>query len=474
MKSTADPRALHTAAPSTEDSAVWAKSDFFTVDVPGKSALADMPETADIFGDDGVTIPPRRVPGRDSLYYIPYGPDDRLPYHLMRTIGSDLVLSQNLQFNILTLYGSGLRYVDRSTGLPTDDPEISRFALRNSLTKFFLEQSTDIKHFFFSVAVLILNREGTRIVKVRHKEACFCRFEQADGHGCVKHVFCANWRKADGLRREDVEMITLLDEHDPLGDLERLMGMAPGDDGIARPAVKQRKFAVVMRMPTPGKRYYPDPYYLSIFRGDWFDIQKLIGAGKKAKIRNSGSVKYHVEVHRDYWQLLFASEHIYDPAAQELRKKKELENIRNFIMGSRNAGKVWVSSYYVDSYGKEQRMVRINVVDTGKEGGDWSEDIQETSNMICYGLNIHPNLVGATPGKSQSNNSGSDKRELFTLKQSLETAFRDVLMEVHHVIIHFNGWADKVKPSVPLVLLTTLDKKTDAKQVDESGKESDA
>lgn len=94
--------------------------------------------------------------------------------------------------------------------------------------------------------------------------------------------------------------------------------------------------------------------------------------------------------------------------------------------------------------------------------------------MICYGMNIHPNLVGATPGKSQSNNSGSDKRELFTLKQSLETAFRDMLMKFHEVVIFFNGWQDKVRPEVPIVLLTTLDKKTDAVQVSGDGDVSDA
>ena len=85
--------------------------------------------------------------------------------------------------------------------------------------------------------------------------------------------------------------------------------------------------------------------------------------------------------------------------------------------------------------------------------------------MLCYGTNIHPNLVGAVPGKSQSNNSGSDKRELFTLKQSLETAFRDMLLGVHELIIWFNGWQDKAVPTVPMVLLTTLDKGTDAKSV---------
>ena len=109
--------------------------------------------------------------------------------------------------------------------------------------------------------------------------------------------------------------------------------------------------------------------------------------------------------------------------------------------------------------------VKINLIDSSKEGGDWTDDIQESSNVICYADNIHPNLVGATPGKSQSNNSGSDKRELFTLKQSLEKAPHDILSAVHNVVISFNGWDDVVYPDIPLIMLTTLDKKNDAKKV---------
>ena len=160
---------------------------------------------------------------------------------------------------------------------------------------------------------------------------------------------------------------------------------------------------------------------------------------------------------------LLAEEHITEPVKQLERIKKEKENIKNFVSGIENSGKVWITGYYIDPNGKENRMVRINVIDTTKEGGDWSEDIQEASNITCYGDNIHPNLVGATPGKSQSNNSGSDKRELFTLKQSLEIAFHDLMYMPHNVVIHYNGWGEKVYPDVPMILLTTLDQNTDAK-----------
>ena len=48
-----------------------------------------------------------------------------------------------------------------------------------------------------------------------------------------------------------------------------------------------------------------------------------------------------------------------------------------------------------------------------------------------------------------------------------------MMLKVHEVIIFFNQWEDKVKPQVPLILLTTLDKNTDAKKVTPDGDSSD-
>ena len=449
-------------------------SDFFEFRTVTNSAEIDVADSSSVFDEDSFVVDGQPVPGYNELRYIPFGPDNDLPFHLIRTVGGDEVLSQNLFFNVLTAYGSGIKYMDLQTRQPTDDPEIRKFMLSNSFNEFYLEQCTDMKYFFFCVAVIILDRDGKKIVQVRHKDACYCRFEKADRKGRINHVFYANWNKPGALTRKDVELLTLLNEKNPLGHLEVLMGRAPGADGLTRVRTTERKFAVVMRFPTPGQRYYPAPYYTALFRGDWYDLKRLIGKAKKAKIRNHSSVKYQVEIHKDYWQNIFAEENIMDPLKQQERVKTEKENIKRFVTGLENAGKVGISSYYSDGYGHEQRSVRINKIDTSKEGGDWNDDIQEASNMICYGTNIHPNLVGATPGKSQSNNSGSDKRELFTLKQSIETAFHDMLLKIHEVVIFFNKWEDKVKPQVPLILLTTLDKNTDAKKVTPDGDTSDA
>ena len=126
--------------------------------------------------------------------------------------------------------------------------------------------------------------------------------------------------------------------------------------------------------------------------------------------------------------------------------------------------------FYVSPNGEEQHDVKISRIDDEKEGGDWSTDIQEAVNMVCFTMRVHSNLVGSVPGKSQSNNSGSDKRELYTIAQSLQKPYHDLLFNVHRIIMKFNKWKD-CYPECPIIQLTTLDENMDAKVVtaDNSG-----
>ena len=55
--------------------------------------------------------------------------------------------------------------------------------------------------------------------------------------------------------------------------------------------------------------------------------------------------------------------------------------------------------------------------------------------MFCFTMRVHSNLVGSVPGKSQSNNSGSDKRELYTIAQALQKPYHDLLFTVPSRVI---------------------------------------
>ena len=81
--------------------------------------------------------------------------------------------------------------------------------------------------------------------------------------------------------------------------------------------------------------------------------------------------------------------------------------------------------------------------------------------MICFTMRVHSNLVGSVSGKAQSNNSGSDKRELYTIAQALQKPYHDLLSPSTASLSASNGWKG-VKPLVPFIQLTTLDQNSGA------------
>ncbi len=107
-------------------------------------------------------------------------------------------------------------------------------------------------------------------------------------------------------------------------------------------------------------------------------------------IKNTSAPRVQIEVHEEYWDNVCDNEHIEDEADRQQRKEQEKQNIIDFVCGVENAGKALVTGYYIDPNGKENRMVRIiNLNDPSKkEGGNWSDDMQEAANALC--------LTGAT------------------------------------------------------------------------------
>ena len=418
--------------------------------VPGIEARAAFTvNTATVFKED-VDIVPTIVD--ETLSYIPWGGDNQLPFNIINLIEKDETLSTCQVFNAEVCFGSGLRY-DTCLASQTVRDEIEDFMLDNDLASYFLGVSQDFKHFGFAVSVIILNEDATKIVRLIRKEACYCRFTPADKDGRIDKVLYANWRKCVA-NRKDIEGIELLDPTAPWRDLQ---------DKLAKQS-KTRKFAVVSRIPTVDSTYYPIPYYAALFKGKWYNIKQLIGIAKEAKLRNSAPIKYHIEVGAKYWESIFRAEGITDRKKQQERIVQEKQTILDFLTGAENSGKAWFSTFYVTPDGREQHDVVINKIDSSKEGGDWETDIQEAINMICFTMRVHSNLVGSVPGKAQTNNSGSDKRELYTIAQALQKPYHDLLFTVHRIIIKFNGWKN-VTVDVPFIQLTTLDEHKDAKTV---------
>lgn len=429
-------------------------------DIPGVDAKAVFSSGLNTeFREEGEISP---IPIGDGQSYMPWGADDQMPYNILDLIESDETLSTCQMFNAEICYGSGLIYNTDACSREVKD-EIGGFFFGNNIPAGFLGVCQDFKYFSFCVNVLLLNPAGDKILRVIRKEACYCRLGVADAHGKIDKLYYANWRNSIPLP-EDIEVIELLDPNAPLFDLLVRMGRMPGDDGKSIVRTSCRKFAVLTKVPMPDNTYYPIPYYASLFRGKWYNIKRLIGLAKEAKLKNSAPIKYQIEISDKYWQSIFKAEGISDRAKQQERIVEEKKKILDFLTGVENSGKAWFSQFYVNPNGDIMHDVVINKIETEKEGGDWASDIIEAVNMICFTMRVHSNLVGSVPGKAQTNNSGSDKRELYTIAQALQKPYHDLLFTVHRLIIEFNGWKGAY-PDCPFIMLSTLDEKTDARTV---------
>lgn len=405
--------------------------------------------SASVFKED-IDIMPVSI--SDKLKYMPWGGDNNMPYDILQLIEDDETLSTCQIFNAEVCYGSGLVYDCNDADNVTRE-QVQEFLMDNDLASYFLGACQDLKHFGFAVSVVILSNDATKIVRVVRKEACYCRFAPADKYGRIPQVLYANWRKCVTDEKQ-VEAIELLDMTSPWDDLQLRIAYR----------TKCRKFAVLSRVPTPDSTYYPIPHYASLFRGKWYNIKQLIGIAKESKLKNSAPIKYQIEISQKYWESIFRAEGITDRRKQQKRIVEEKQSILDFLTGAENSGKAWFSTFYVTPDGKEQHDVVIHKIEDSKEGGDWSTDIQEAVNMICFTMRVHSNLVGSVPGKAQTNNSGSDKRELYTIAHALQKPYHDLLFNVHRIIIRFNGWRG-VRPDSPFIQLTTLDEHADAKKV---------
>jgi hypothetical protein len=124
-----------------------------------------------------------------------------MPFDILDLIEKDETLATCQCFNAEVCYGSGLRYDTRVASALVKN-EVEDFILDNDVASYFLGVSQDFKYFGFAVSVLILNEDGTKIVRLLRKEACYCRFAPADASGKIPSVLYANSRKVVSSRSD--------------------------------------------------------------------------------------------------------------------------------------------------------------------------------------------------------------------------------------------------------------------------------
>lgn len=431
--------------------------DFSTEFIPEAKAVITF-DSSEVFREDNeVSV----ATAPDGSKYIPWGHSNEMPYKILSLFEQDETLAACQMFNSEVCYAGGIR-LEAPEGCQAESSvlrEVEEFSLNNNIPVFFLGSCKDLKFFEFAVTVLIFSNDGSKITNIYRKESAYCRFAPADANGYIPYILYSNWRNPDPGNKKSVEKIPLIDHRAPLSSIR---------DFISR---GKRKLAFVTRIPSVDSFYYPIPVYASLFRGKWFNIKKFIGISKEANLRHSAPIKYLIEISNNYFDDLFAAEGIIDPVKKKERMVTAKQEIIDFLTGAENSGKALFSSFNASPEGKELHNVKITKIESQPQGGDWETDHQEAVNMMCFAMRVHSNLVGSVPGKAQSNNSGSDKRELYTIAQAVQRPYHDIIFMLFRILIQYNGWSP-MEPVVPYIQLTTLDSHKDFKQVSENGEDA--
>lgn len=402
---------------------------------------------------------------------VPWGENNNLPQEIIDKVGKSPDLSTDMLFNVQIGYGEGIiacrmqvdEKGDKKVVPVYDNPEINEFFEFNDINGYLLEQLSDL-HFFYNIfPEIILNKDDPskrKVVFLTSKEAAFSRWEEMNPKsGKIEHHFySAKW--PDGAPKEDeIEVTEVLDFHRPIPDILQRMGRVPRldgktkDDGIYR-------YIIPVNFPTPGRTYYQKPYWYSIIESGWYDFAVAIPEFKKYLIQNGMTIRYIIRIMEDYFPSIFSKEGITEPEAQKARIKEEYDNLNKFLTGLKNTGKSMITYYKAYPDGKEIKPIQIEVLDNKFKGGEYLDDSSEVSNMIAYTMGVHPSLIGASPGSNKGSFSGTDKRELFIIKQALLKPIRDRILRPLYLIKKVNNWPEDIHFAIPNIVLTTLDKNT--------------
>lgn len=459
--------------------------------LPGIKAAVIVGNSTKIFAPTDEKPKDIIIAGKKNMpKYVPWGENNDLPKTLTEKVGLSPVMSANLLFNVSASFGQGVMpVVSIPVGLkkelvPLDNAEIyitdliekssekiapiyqkilndvlkskeeiDLFFENNDIDNYLLEQFTDMHWFFNCFSEIIFNKETgdkRKIVKLNSKEASFSRLSVMNKKtGKIEyHYYYGDWGHSEPDDSEKIAFATpLLDVNSTTYDLRDKMLNEK----------KQNSYVIPINFPTPGRNYYQKPYWYSLIESGWYDFAITIPELKKNIIQNQAIIKYIISLDENYFNDIFKKEKIIGEKEQITRVKAEYKMLNDFLTKMENNGKSIVTFSKAGRDNKRFDKLEIKAVENSIKSGEYIEDSEEVSNIMCYAMLIHPSLVGASPGKNKGIN-GTEARELYLIKQAILKPFINRILKPFNVIKAINGWSQYINFVVPNIELTTLDK----------------
>jgi hypothetical protein len=213
--------------------------------------------------------------------------------------------------------------------------------------------------------------------------------------------------------------------------------------------------------PLVDETYYPEPSHHSVYRNGWMQVVNAIPEYKKHFSENQLNVKYMVYISEEYFLRTYKNDWENFTTDKKKQIREELTNsIDDHLAGNKNAGKSIQSTVFKDREGKWVKGIEVvPLKDENSSEGKGLLDSSAGNSEIMSANNVDPNLMGVgIPGGKLNGGSGSDKREAFSILNSLFKTKRDISLETWRLLRDFNGWDINLEGDFAVTNLTTLDK----------------
>ncbi len=391
-----------------------------------------------------------------------WGEDNQYPKKFMEVLKKNGAGGSSYRFNRAAHYGQGFRLwrADESDDGKEDkqivplssQPEIRDFFRRNKMHRVFTELITDLETWDLGWPEFILSNDYNKIYSLRRMQTTKMRYEVINPKtGLVENAyFSHNWTRNLTPESEYVQRIPVVDFYLSAEEIK---------EHCKRNRI--HKFAMPIFYPLVDETYYPEPSHHSVFRNGWMEVVNAIPEYKKHFSENQLNVKYMVHISEEYFLRSYEQDwHKFTPDKKKQIRQELADAIDSHLAGNKNAGKSIQSVTFKDSGGQWIEGIKVtSIKDENSSEGKGLLDSSAGNSEIMSAIGVDPNLMGVgIPGGKLNSGGGSDKREAFSILNSLFKTKRETSLEIWRLLRDYNGWDENLEGDFAATELTTLDK----------------
>lgn len=391
--------------------------------------------SAGVFSTDGITALPQDAAkpkptgmkdeeNEDSggEPWAKYGDEDNFPTLLLDKLKMLSIGKRAICVNSDSHYGAGIDFFlkevtdSKIIKRPVVIPEWDEFK-ENTNFDLVLSDAIELLETYYWVPIRCLTNVGkTKIVELEALDPYFCRLGKRDKKGMIRKLYYSYKFPETPNKADRVEY----DLFDP---------SAPD---------KFTEFIILLKYSTSGKIYYPEPDYYAVFRNGWVDVACSVPEFIKTMYDQSATIKYHVKIPTHYFVNKYKDWAEKSEEEQIAVFKEEQKNMNDFLLGKKNAHKLFVSVFGMDDNGNEiSGWEIVPLADYMKKDAELPNNAAANSEIL-FAFGVDPSSIGlGIPGGKNLSGSGSDKREGIKIKQAFLFRERLVSLQLVRFIVKF-------------------------------------